>query len=103
MVGLGPPYSNRQRTMPAAIDHQIREFIGENFLFGDDPNRLGGDESLVEAGVIDSTGVMELVTFLEGAFEVKVADEELVPRNLDSINNLVRFIEGKVAEAKTLP
>jgi acyl carrier protein len=89
--------------MPAAIDHQIREFIGENFLFGEDPNRLAGDDSLVENGVIDSTGVMELVTFLESSFEVKVKDEELVPRNLDSINNLVRFIEGKLDEAKRLP
>ena len=89
--------------MPAAIDPQIREFIGENFLFGEDPNRLAGDDSLVENGVIDSTGVMELVTFLESSFEVKVKDEELVPRNLDSINNLVRFIEGKVEEAKRLP
>lgn len=89
--------------MPAAIDQKIREFIGENFLFGEDPGRLAGDDSLVENGVIDSTGVMELVTFLESSFAVKVKDEELVPRNLDSINNLVRFIEGKLEEAKQLP
>ena len=85
--------------MPA-IDQQIRTFIDENFLFGAGADGLAGDDSLVENGVIDSTGVMELVTFLESSFAVKIADDELVPRNLDSIDNLVRFVEGKLEEAK---
>ena len=92
--------------MPAAataIDQQIRTFIDDNFLFGAGSDDLSDDASLVENGVIDSTGVMELVTFLEGSFEVKIADDELVPRNLDSINNLVRFVETKLAQAPRLP
>ncbi len=83
-----------------AVDQQIRTFIEENFLFGAGSDGLADDDSLVENGVIDSTGVMELVTFLESSFEVDIADDELVPRNLDSIDNLVRFIDAKLAEAK---
>ncbi|MEX0703625.1 MAG: acyl carrier protein [Planctomycetales bacterium] len=81
------------------IDQQLRAFIGENFLFGEDPVHLGAHESLVEQGIIDSTGVLELVTFLESSFEVQIDDDELVPQNLDSIDNLVRFIERKLEEA----
>ncbi|MEX0715510.1 MAG: acyl carrier protein [Planctomycetaceae bacterium] len=84
------------------IDHRIRGFIGENFLFGEDANRLGADESLVQQGIIDSTGVLELVTFLEADFQVKIADDELVPQNLDTIHNLVAFIERKLAAATQL-
>ena len=81
--------------MPAAIDHQIREFIGENFLFGEDPNRLAGDDSLVENGVIDSTGVMELVTFVGNTFKVSVPPEDILPDNFDSVQKLADYIKRK--------
>lgn len=84
----------------AAIDHQVRDFISENFLFGQSADKLSNDDSFLENGIIDSTGVLELVTFLEQTFPVTIQDEELVPDNLDSINNLVRFIEGKLNEAQ---
>ena len=63
---------------------KIREFIIENFLFGS-ANGLQDDTSFLEEGIIDSTGVLELVTFLEESFEIQVDDEELIPENLDSI------------------
>ncbi len=72
----------------------LREFIRENFLFGQD-TALSDDDSFLGLGIIDSTGVLELVAFLEKRFHVRVADDELVPENLDSINNLVRFVEAK--------
>lgn len=84
------------------FDLQVRSFINDNFLFGRGTDELGSDDSLVENGVIDSTGVMELVMFLEQTFEIKVADDELIPQNLDSINRLVRFIEAKLAETRQL-
>jgi acyl carrier protein len=78
-----------------SIERQIREFINDNFLFGQGADRLNRQDSFLEQGIIDSTGVLELVTFIEDRFAIKIADSELVPQNLDSIDNLVRFIERK--------
>jgi len=77
-----------------AIEQSLRKFIRENFLFGADTPLADGD-SFLEMGIIDSTGVLELVDFLEREHGVQVADEELVPENLDSIRNLVTFLERK--------
>ena len=73
----------------------IRRFIFENFLFGEPDDSLGDKDSFLEKGVIDSTGVLELVAFLEESFGLKVEDAELIPENLDSVNSLVNFIERK--------
>lgn len=73
----------------------LRRFIFENFLFGEPDDSLGNNDSFLEKGIIDSTGVLELVAFVEENFGLKIEDEELVPENLDSINNLIRFIEKK--------
>jgi acyl carrier protein len=67
----------------------------ENFLLGDDLRTLPGDASLIEAGIIDSTGVLELVGFLERTYGLRIADHELVPENLDSIDRVVRVGESK--------
>lgn len=80
------------------MKEQLRGFIVDNFLFGQ-PFALSDDDSLQEAGIIDSTGVMELVTYLEVTFGVSVADQELLPENLDSINRLLRFLQEKLASA----
>jgi acyl carrier protein len=72
----------------------IRNFIIENFLFGN-ANGLQDDTSFLENGIIDSTGVLELVTFLEENFEIKVEDEELIPENFDSIKNVSAYLERK--------
>ena len=78
------------------IATSLREFIKENFLFGADDPFADGD-SLLEQGIIDSTGVLELIMHLESEHGVKVDDTELLPENLDSIDNLVRFISAKRA------
>lgn len=72
----------------------LRQFVKENFLFGRDAD-FSGDDSFLEMGIIDSTGVLELVTHLESEYQITIEDEELVPENLDSINGLLRFVEGK--------
>lgn len=79
------------------VRDKVRSYIIENFLFGDaDP--LADDEmSLLDGGIIDSVGVMELVAFLEQDFGLNVDDEELVPENLDSVANLVAFVGRKQA------
>ena len=74
---------------------KIREFIIENFLFGNDDG-LKDDTSFLEEGIIDSTGVLELVTFLEETFSIQVEDEELIPENLDSIDNVSSFLDRKL-------
>jgi acyl carrier protein len=77
------------------IKYKIREFVIENFLFGN-ANGLEDDTSFLEEGIIDSTGVLELVTFIEEKFKIEVDDDELVPENLDSINNVVSYLERKM-------
>lgn len=73
----------------------IREYIIENFLFGDETH-LQADTSFIEQGVIDSIGMMELVDFIESEYEIKIKDSELVPQNLDSLNNLNHFLKEKM-------
>lgn len=72
----------------------IKNFIIDNFLFGDDEG-LEDDISFLEEGIIDSTGILELITFLEEDFSIKIEDEEMIPENLDSINNLIAFLNKK--------
>ncbi len=74
---------------------KIRAFIVENFLFGKGEG-LADETSFLDGGIIDSTGILELVSFIEEEFNIKVADDELVPENLDSINNVVAYLEKKI-------
>jgi acyl carrier protein len=78
------------------IEQEIRQFIIDNFLFGELEAKLFNDDSLLDRGIIDSTGVLELVTFLEDKYGMKIQDDELVPKNLDSVNGLVQFVNRKV-------
>jgi acyl carrier protein len=75
----------------------IRAFIVENFLFGDTTVDLADHVSLIEAGIIDSTGVLELVGFVESTFGLTVADSDIVPANFDSIGRLAAYVEAKTA------
>lgn len=74
---------------------QIKIFVVENFLFGD-RERIRDDTSFLESGIIDSTGMLELVGFLEERFSIRVEDEEFVPENLDSLQNLSAYIGRKI-------
>jgi acyl carrier protein len=80
---------------------QIRAFIIENFLFGNAAG-FADDTSFLEEGIIDSTGVLELITFLEEEFAIKVDDQELTPENLDSVNNVLTFLEAKLQNTTSL-
>lgn len=76
------------------VRDKIQGFIVENFLFGNTEG-LEDDTSFLEEGIIDSTGVLELVSFVEEEFSITVEDEELVPENLNSINNVTAYLERK--------
>jgi len=72
----------------------VRNFVVQNFMFGDG-ERLQNDTSFLQAGIIDSTGILELIMFVEGTFGIKIEDNELVPANLDNLNNLSEYINRK--------
>ena len=76
------------------IKEHIQQYIAENFLFGNGFD-LSADASLIETGVIDSTGVMELVMTVEETYDIEVADDEIIPANFDSVNNIIAYIERK--------
>ena len=79
-----------------AIKDKVRAFIEETFLFDDPDTKFDDDDSLLDSGIIDSTGVLELVGFLEDEFDIEVKDEELVPDNLDSLNKIVAYVDRKM-------
>lgn len=83
--------------MTDEIRTAIRAFVVENFLFGDDSQPLPGDLSLIDNDLIDSTGILELVGFLEERFAISVADADIVPTNLDTIDRIAGFITRKRA------
>ena len=73
----------------------LREFVKDNFFFGQLPAGFDNDSSFIELGVLDSTGVLELVTFVEREFSVTIDDGELSPENLDSIAAVLTFLHRK--------
>jgi acyl carrier protein len=81
------------------MEHQVRSdliaFIVANYLFGDASRTPGDDDSLMDRGVIDSTGILEMIEFLEANFGIEVSEKETIPQNLDSISNLIRFVMSK--------
>lgn len=79
------------------IQTKVRAFIVENFLFGDATAMPANSASLIDNQIIDSTGVLELVGFIEETFLVTVADSEIVPANLDSVDAIARYVSGKAA------
>jgi acyl carrier protein len=99
-VGLNRVVTSTTDKMMATVKEdnlrkELREFIVETFLFGDESETFEDNDSFMQKGIIDSTGVLELTSFLEEKYGVKVDDEELVPANLDSIDNLIAFIGRK--------
>lgn len=81
------------------IETKVRGYILNNYLFTDDDAALGNDDSFLERGIVDSTGIMELIFFLEQEFGVRIDDEDMVPENLDSVSRIAAFIGRKRAAA----
>lgn len=78
-----------------SVENTLRNYVLENYLFTDDESALKNSDSFLEKGIIDSTGILELISFLEEELGIEVEDEEMIPENLDSINNLIAFISKK--------
>lgn len=82
------------------VQQKLRAFITENFLFGQDSGQLSETDSLIENGIIDSTGILQLISFLEAEFGLKVGDDEVIPENLDSIARITAFVDRKRGSAE---
>lgn len=75
---------------------QVKTFILENFLFNADGSSLDDDESFLESGTIDSTGILEVIAWIEDTFRIKVADTDMVPENFDSVNRLAAYLQRNI-------
>lgn len=73
----------------------IRNYLFETFLLGYSEDEFSNDRSFYEAGVFDSIGILEIVTYIENVFEIRFEEEEIIPENISTINNLVDFIMKK--------
>ncbi len=83
-----------------SLEEVIRALLVENFLVAIGGADLADDDSLIEQGIIDSTGVLELVMLLEETFDIRVQDADVLPENLDSVNNLVAYVQRKLQVAR---
>jgi acyl carrier protein len=101
---MSGPGDKNDQCIGEAVDTQIRakltEFIVTNYLFGNTASVPRDDDSLVEEGIIDSTGILELIEFLESHFEVEVSESETVPENLGSISKLTEFVMSKRSRSR---
>ena len=88
VVPVKPPPAPDLRT-------QVRQFIISNFYVAR-PDQLANSTSLMDTGIMDSTGVLELMSFLETTFAIKVADQELLPENFDSVDRITTYLTGKL-------
>lgn len=78
-----------------SVEEKVRCYILENYLFTEDQSELNNEDSFLDKGIIDSTGILEVIFFLEEEFGISVDDDEMIPENLDSVNNIVKYINLK--------
>lgn len=76
---------------------KLRNFVLENYLFTDDQSQLNDSDSFLESGIIDSTGILEVITFIQDTLGITIEDDEMIPENLDSVNNIIVFTAKKAA------
>ncbi len=85
--------------MAESIEPAIRQFIAQNFMYREGIQSLRDNQSLLEQGLIDSTGVLELVFYLEKTFAITVGDDEVIPENLDSVQQISSYLRRKLTPA----
>ena len=77
------------------FDNKLRTFILENYLFTNDQSKLKNSDSFLDTGIIDSTGILEVITFIQDELNITIEDDEMIPENLDSIDSILTFIKKK--------
>ncbi len=81
----------------STVESDVTAFIVENFLFGEAADAPKRDTSFMDTGLIDSTGILEVVTFLEDKYELEVDDDDLTPENFDTVGNIATYVTGKLS------
>lgn len=81
------------------IEIQIQTYIAKNLLFSDNGFKYGNDTSFLQEGIVDSIGVLELVTFVSETFGINVDDQDIIPDNFDSVNKLAAYIRNKISSS----
>ena len=89
-------FSERRSRIGSGLERTVREFVIKNFIFEDDGS-LTPETSFLDNGIIDSTGVLELIAFVEETYGIKVEDHEIIPENFDSIRNIASFVERRLS------
>ena len=82
------------------IERELRQFVVDNFLYGEGEEQLSNDDSFLEKGLVDSMGILTLVSHVQEKYGINVADEELVPENWDSVSRMAGFVQSKLGVAK---
>jgi acyl carrier protein len=82
-----------------SIEKTLRQYVLNNYLFTDDESALVNGDSFLERGIIDSTGILEMISYINKEYKIVISDDEMIPENLDSINNLVAFITRKLGKS----
>ena len=82
----------------AEIQKQVRNFVVENLLLGEEENEFLDNQSFLDSGLIDSTGILEIIGFLEEKYAITIEDDEMVPENLDSVERIVSFLQTRQIE-----
>jgi acyl carrier protein len=82
----------------AEIQKQVRDFVIENLLLGEEESEFSDTQSFLESGLIDSTGILEIIGFLEEQYAITIEDDEMVPENLDSVERIVVFLQNRQIE-----
>ena len=77
------------------IEREVRQFVIDNFLFGEGQAQFSNNDSFLEKGLVDSMGILTLVSFVQETYAIPVADEDLVPENWDSVKRIAGFVQGK--------
>lgn len=92
--------TNRCNLLGRVMEEKIRDYIEDNLLFGGTNVEFDNDSSLLELGIVDSVGVMELVLFVEEHYDLRIEDDEIIPDNFDSVNQLAHYIRAKQESTK---
>lgn len=93
---LAPTGRNLVTEQPEAIEQDVRRFITDNFPLGGSGSELAGSDSLLEVGVIDSVGVLELIEHVESTYDLQIPDADVLPENLDSIDAIARYVAKRL-------
>lgn len=78
------------------VEREVRQFVIDNFLFGDGEEQFSDDDSFLEKGIIDSMGILTLVSYVQEKYAITIADEELVPKNWDTVRRIAEFVQWKL-------